>query len=235
MVTITSNRIGKPSDACIASQSDLPQQRDSGLTGRTAETVAGRGTTNYCSLRTHLGVKRIIETFFTRTLAVTYPARTKRRPVSEPETKQSAANVCSSNSDEQTRIRTLIRDANLRPTSQRMALAGVLFDGRDRHVTAEMLHEEARGRGIRVSVATVYNTLHQFTQAGLLNAVAVDGSKTFFDTNTTEHHHFYCNLDGRLVDIPGDSMTVVGLPEPPAGMFIQRVEVVVRMARLPRR
>jgi Fur family transcriptional regulator, iron response regulator len=128
-----------------------------------------------------------------------------------------------------------LQDANLRPTEQRKALAAILFDGRDRHVTAEMLHEEARGRGIRVSVATVYNTLHQFTQAGLLNAVAVDGSKTFFDTNMTEHHHFYCNLDGRLVDIPGDCMSVVGLPEPPAGMFIQRVEVVVRMGRLPRR
>ncbi len=132
------------------------------------------------------------------------------------------------------RVRDLLRDASLRPTVQRMALATLLFDGRDRHVTAEMLHEEARSLGIRVSVATIYNTLHQFTEARLLGAVAVDGSKTYFDTNTSDHHHFYCNTDGRLVDIPGTEMQVVGLPEPPPGMQIERVEVIVRMGRKPR-
>jgi Fur family transcriptional regulator, iron response regulator len=128
-------------------------------------------------------------------------------------------------------LRAMLRSARLRPTAQRLALGGMLFDGRHRHVTAEMLHEEARGRGVRVSVATVYNTLHQFTAAGLLGAVAVDGSKTYFDTNTSDHHHFYCNSDGRLVDIPGHDLTVSGLPEPPPGMVIERVDVIVRMGR----
>jgi Fur family transcriptional regulator, iron response regulator len=126
-------------------------------------------------------------------------------------------------------IRAQLRRVGLRPTAQRIALGALLFDGRDRHVTAEMLHAEARGHGIRVSVATVYNALHQFTHAGLLKAVAVDGSKTFFDTNISDHHHFYGADDSGLIDIPGDSMRVIGLPEPPPGMAIERIDVIVRM------
>lgn len=124
----------------------------------------------------------------------------------------------------------LLRQAGLRPTSQRLALGGLLFHGGNRHLTAEQLLEEARAAGIRVSVATVYNTLHQFTEASLLREVAVDGSKTYFDTNVADHHHFYCIRDGSLVDIPSDAMHVVGLPDAPDGMQITRVEVVIRIA-----
>lgn len=124
----------------------------------------------------------------------------------------------------------MLKSVGLRPTSQRVALGGLLFDGTDRHLTAEQLHEEARAAGIRVSVATVYNTLHQFTEAGLLREVAVDGLKTYFDTNVTDHHHFYTVNDGRLFDIPSGAMQVVGLPAAPEGMEVTRVDVVVRVA-----
>src|SRR5262245_7982586 len=85
-----------------------------------------------------------------------------------------------------------LRKAGLRPTRQRLALAQLLFGRGDRHVTAEGLHEEAVGAGMPVSLATVYNTMHQFTAAGLLREVTVDGTRTYFDTNTGDHHHFYC-------------------------------------------
>lgn len=91
-----------------------------------------------------------------------------------------------------------LRAAGLRPTRQRVALARLLFEAGDRHVTAELLHEEAQDRNVPVSLATVYNTLHQFTEAGLLREVAVEGAKTYFDTNTSNHYHFFCEHSGRL-------------------------------------
>jgi|SRR5680860_343436 len=123
----------------------------------------------------------------------------------------------------------LLRDSGLRPTRQRAALAELLFAKGDRHLTAERLHEEAVGKNVPVSLATVYNTLHQFTQAGLLREVAVEGSKTYFDTNTSNHYHFFCERDGVLMDIPTQSLTVDGLPEPPEGMEISRIDVLVRL------
>src|SRR5688572_8837879 len=93
-----------------------------------------------------------------------------------------------------------LRGAGLRPTRQRLALAKLLFDGGDRHVTAEKLHGEALGANIRVSLATVYNTLHQFTDAGLLREIAVDASCSYFDTNISSHHHFFHEASGRLED-----------------------------------
>jgi Fur family iron response transcriptional regulator len=104
-----------------------------------------------------------------------------------------------------------------------------LFDGGDRHVTAESLLAEAVAAGIRVSLATVYNSLHQFTEAGLLRQVIVDGSKTYFDTNTSNHHHFYVQSDGRLIDIPGESIAVAGLPPVPEGSEIASVDVTIRL------
>ena len=126
-----------------------------------------------------------------------------------------------------------LKVAGLRPTRQRLALAGILFIGEDRHVTAEQLHGEAQHRAIPVSLATVYNTLHQFTGAGLLREVVVEPGRSYFDTNTTEHHHFYEEAGGRLSDIPGSSLNVVCLPAPPAGMTITSVEVIIRVARTP--
>ena len=122
-----------------------------------------------------------------------------------------------------------LRDAGLRPTKQRMSLAQLLFSKGNRHVSAEALHEEAVAAEVPVSLATVYNTLHQFNQAGLLRAVAIDSSKTYFDTNTSEHHHFFIEDENRVVDVPTSQITVGDLPEPPEGMEIARVDVIVRL------
>ena len=124
-----------------------------------------------------------------------------------------------------------LRSAGLRPTRQRMALAGLLFSKGHYHLTAESLHAEAAKAGVRVSLATVYNTLHQFTEAGMLSQVVVDAARSYFDTNTGSHQHFYCEDDGALIDIPGEAIEVAGVPSPPRGMAEDRVDVVVRIKR----
>ncbi len=124
-----------------------------------------------------------------------------------------------------------LRNAGLRPTRQRIALAALLFGSGDRHVTAEALHLEAVAAGERVSLATVYNTLHQFRSAGLLRELAVDGTRTYFDTNTSNHNHYFVESAGQLIDIPSDQIRVDGLPEPPAGMRIAHIDVVVRLVK----
>ena len=122
-----------------------------------------------------------------------------------------------------------LRAAGLRPTRQRVALAHLLLENGDRHITAEQLHGEAVGADIQVSLATVYNTLHQFTDAGLLREVVVEPGRSYFDTNTTDHHHFFCDADGRLQDIPGEDVMVSGFPLPPLGTEICRVDVIIRV------
>ena len=124
-----------------------------------------------------------------------------------------------------------LREAGLRPTRQRVELAGVLFQSGDRHVTAESLHDEVANAGVKVSLATVYNTLHQFTQAGLLRQVIVDAARSYFDTNTGDHQHFFLEKEGMLIDIPGEAISVAGVPSPPPGMAVDRVDVVVRVKR----
>jgi Fur family iron response transcriptional regulator len=124
-----------------------------------------------------------------------------------------------------------LRRAGLRPTRQRVALGRVIFGKGDRHLSAEDLHGEAEAAGVRVSLATVYNALNQFSEAGLLREVAIDGGRTFFDTNVSDHHHFFVEGEGRLIDLKGE-IGIDGLPEPPAGMEIVSVEVVVRVRRL---
>jgi Fur family transcriptional regulator, iron response regulator len=122
-----------------------------------------------------------------------------------------------------------LRAVGLRPTRQRLALTRILFDKGHRHVTAEQLHGEALAAAIPVSLATVYNTLHQFTAAGLLRAVVVEPGRSYFDTNVADHHHFFCEAIGLLKDIPAADLTVIGLPVPPSGTEIGRVEVIVRV------
>ncbi len=131
--------------------------------------------------------------------------------------------------DEDTAAR--LRGAGLRPTRQRLELAGLLFRQGHRHLTAEALHEDAQRAGIRVSLATVYNTLHQFTEAGLLRQVMVDAARSYFDTNIGDHQHFYCEAENRLIDIPGDAIEVARVPTPPKGTRIERVDVVIRLRR----
>ncbi|HMB11404.1 Fur family transcriptional regulator Irr [Saliniramus sp.] len=128
-------------------------------------------------------------------------------------------------------LRDKLRRVGLRPTRQRVSLGWLLFGKGDRHITAEILYDEAARARVPVSLATVYNTLHQFTEAGLLRQLAVDGSKTYFDTNPTEHHHFFVEDDEALMDVPAADVTVVDLPEAPAGYEIARVDVVVRLRR----
>lgn len=130
-------------------------------------------------------------------------------------------------------VKSMLRDVGLRPTRQRMALGWILFGKGDRHITAEMLYEEATKAKVPVSLATVYNTLHQFKGAGLLREIAIGGQRAYFDTNTSNHNHFFVEEHGRLVDIPGDSIRVDGLPEPPADLKISHIDVVVRL--VPRR
>ncbi|EXL10245.1 Fur family transcriptional regulator [Aquamicrobium defluvii] len=122
-----------------------------------------------------------------------------------------------------------VRDAGLRPTRQRVALAELLFAKGDRHLSAEELHEEALAAGVPVSLATVYNSLHQFTEAGLLRILAVEGSRTYFDTNTSDHHHFYIEGENRIFDVEGEAMTVKNLPQPPDGMEIANIDIVIRL------
>jgi Fur family iron response transcriptional regulator len=131
-------------------------------------------------------------------------------------------------------VQSILRDAGLRPTRQRMALGWILFGKGDRHTTAEMLYEEATKANVAVSLATVYNTLHQLTDAGLLRQVAVDGSKTYFDTNVSQHHHFFVEGENNLLDIPDTDVVVGKAPNPPYGYEIARIDVVVRLRRKPR-
>ena len=131
-------------------------------------------------------------------------------------------------------VKSMLRDVGLRPTRQRMALGWILFGKGDRHITAEMLYEEATKAKVPVSLATVYNTLHQFTDVGLLRQVAVDGSKTYFDTNVSQHHHFFIEGENDLLDIPDADVVVGRTPIPPEGYEIARVDVVVRLRRKPR-
>jgi len=124
-----------------------------------------------------------------------------------------------------------LRDAGLRPTRQRLALARLLLSGGGRHVTAEALHASAISAGIKVSLATVYNNLHQFTTAGLLREVVVDSGITYFDTNTTEHHHMYYESEGLLEDAGSDFVIETKLPELPEGVRVKCVDVVIRVER----
>ena len=122
-----------------------------------------------------------------------------------------------------------LSDAGLRPTRQRLALAALLFNGSDRHVTAERLFDEATAARLSVSLATVYNTLHQFTAAGLLREIAVDGAKVYFDTNVSEHHHFLNEETGELLDIDDGLMQLGKLPPSPKGLRVARVDIVIRL------
>ncbi len=128
-------------------------------------------------------------------------------------------------------VKAMLREVGLRPTRQRMALGWILFGKGDRHLTAEALYEEASRAKVPVSLATIYNTLHQFTEVGLLRQVPVDGSKAYFDTNASAHHHFFVEGEDELLDIPAADVIVGKAPEPPEGYEIARVDVVVRLRR----
>ena len=122
--------------------------------------------------------------------------------------------------------------AGLRPTRQRVALAALLVgDGKNRHVTAEGLHLAAREAGEGVSLATVYNTLRAFCDAGLVQEITVDGSKSYFDTRTDDHPHFYWEGEARLTDAPADQLEIRRLPDAPQGCEVAKVDVVIRLRK----
>ena len=127
-----------------------------------------------------------------------------------------------------------LRAAGLRPTRQRVAMARLLLENGNRHVTAEQLHSEALAAAIPVSLATIYNTLHQFIQCGILRELVVEPGRSYFDTNLEDHHHFYCDTTGHLQDIPGEQVTVGRLPQPPVGAEISRIDVIIRIRQEPR-
>lgn len=127
------------------------------------------------------------------------------------------------------RVYETLREAGLRPTRQRLGLARLLFENGDRHVTAEQLHGEAARANLRVSLATIYNTLNQFTEAGLMREVMVEPGRSYYDTNITDHHHFFHEDTGQLQDIPAAAISVGEVPEPPAGTRVERVDIIVRV------
>jgi Fur family iron response transcriptional regulator len=122
-----------------------------------------------------------------------------------------------------------LRHCGLRPTRQRIALADLLFAKGDRHLTVEELHEEAIEAGVPVSLATVYNTLHQFTEAGMIRVLAVESAKTYFDTNISDHHHFFVEGRNEVLDIPVSNLEIGNLPDAPEGMEIAHVDVIIRL------
>ena len=126
----------------------------------------------------------------------------------------------------------LLKAANLRPTRQRVALARFLFSAGHRHVTADDLHRDAIVSGESLSLATVYNTLNQFAEAGLVRKVSVEGEHTWYDTDTESHQHFYIEAEDRIIDVPVDEMQFGKLPEPPAGYVISKVDVLIRLVRV---
>ncbi len=129
-------------------------------------------------------------------------------------------------------VRTLKR-CGLRPTRQRMALAKLLRDAGDCHFTADQLHGMAAAAGFRISLATIYNALHQFTKAGLVREIVVDSGCSYFDTNISDHHHFFFEEDRVLVDIPGEELKVVKHPHPPPGTTVTEVNIVIRVRKTP--
>ena len=122
-----------------------------------------------------------------------------------------------------------LRAAGMRMTRQRMLLAFLLFRHGDRHLTAERLYEEAKGEGLAVSLATVYNTLNQFLDAGLLRQVVVDSTRSYFDTNLGGHHHFFVESTGELIDVPSKAIQISDLPKAPEGFDMSGVDIVLRL------
>jgi Fur family iron response transcriptional regulator len=123
--------------------------------------------------------------------------------------------------------------AGMRPTRQRIALAEMALGSGERHLTAESLYAEALNAGIPVSLATVYNTLRRFTMHGLLRELLVAPGKVYFDTNVSDHHHFFFEGSGDLADIPSHEVTLSRLPAAPPGATVSRVDVIIRLNAKP--
>ena len=130
----------------------------------------------------------------------------------------------------ETELAQRLRDAGLRPTRQRLVIAELLLDGRHRHVSADNLAREIRDTGTHMAGGTVYNTLNQFTEAGLLRRITVHNEHSVFDTNTDHHHHFYDAAHDQLIDIPANAVTLASLPDAPDGHEIRQVDVLIHIS-----
>ncbi len=126
------------------------------------------------------------------------------------------------------RIARVLRQHGAKPTSQRMALAEILFS-HPQHVCAEDLLDRARDDGMTISKATIYNTLNLFVQCGLLREINVDANCRYYDSTITPHHHFFNVDNGELVDIPRSSVRLAELPDLPPGTEPAGVELVVKV------
>ncbi len=138
----------------------------------------------------------------------------------------------SKNSQNSPCLLAVLRMAGLRPTQQRVSLAKLLFTGSHRHVCAEQLHKEATANGSKISLATVYNSLNQFVEVGLLREINIDRNRSYFDTNTSDHHHFYIEDEQKVIDIPNNSVVLDNLPSAPKGTKITSVNVVMRVKKV---
>jgi Fur family iron response transcriptional regulator len=126
-----------------------------------------------------------------------------------------------------------LRASGLRPTSQRLALAQLLFGQGDRHISAEQLHEEARKAKVPVSLATIYNTLKQLKSVGLLRELTIESDRTYYDTNTGSHFHFFDEAEGEVFDIEPGNLQVLGMPELPKGRELDRIDIIIRLKKSP--
>ena len=135
--------------------------------------------------------------------------------------------------DQKAQLSKRLRAAGLRVTEPRLALARLLFTDGNHHVTAETLHKQVQAAGLSISLATIYNSLHQFMEAGFLRQIVVDANHSYFDTNISPHHHFFITDENRLIDIPADDITITNLPAIPDGLEMKRVDVIIRVNNAP--
>jgi Fur family transcriptional regulator, iron response regulator len=129
-------------------------------------------------------------------------------------------------------LKSRLQKVGLRPTRQRILLGWLLFGQGHRHVSAEELYDEAARARAHLSLATVYNTLRQFSEAALIRQVPTGGGKAYFDTNVDEHHHYLDDGEGRMWDAPGEALPLAGAPVAPPGYEVVGVDVIVRLRRI---
>lgn len=156
-------------------------------------------------------------------------ARDSKDPADDMSQKKAASAKMTGTPGTQATVLERLRDAGLRPTRQRLALAKLLFARGHRHVSAEQLFNEAKGQRVDVSLATVYNALHDFTARGMLREISIDSASSYFDTNTGDHHHFYFERSGQLEDIDAAHVAISALPPAPGGAEVSRVDVIIRI------
>tara|TARA_B100001179_G_scaffold216155_1_gene186905 strand:+ start:157 stop:573 length:417 start_codon:yes stop_codon:yes gene_type:complete len=126
---------------------------------------------------------------------------------------------------------TFLKRNHLKPTLQRFTLVKLLFDGKNKHFTAEDLYEKVKLKKNKISLATIYNTLHNFVEKKLLKQVSIKDGKTIFCTNMSSHHHFFNSVTGKLIDIPRNKIKLKKIPKAPEGLKIDSVDVVINLTK----